>query len=112
MKLTDLDPGWIDFNDRKGLGIKFKCMTGHCQGYQWILFANPLDGGEPYKERCFQLMLDIAIQGGDDCPKKYDRPCDQCRWHRIGDNFETLTMTPSVNAYECGHLTLTNGIFG
>ncbi len=117
IKLISLNPRWIDFKDRKGLGITMDCMAGHCAGRLWILFDNPLDGGPAYEDNCVQLMMDI-FETED--PEQYDgaikdRPCGKVRWVRSGETFETLTLKgrpgrpPSIDAHECGHLTLTNG---
>lgn len=112
MRLVDLDPSWIDHGDRRGIGVRFRCMTGHCKGYLWILFANPIDGGPAYEGESFRLILDIRDQSDEQDEKyKYDRPCGKCRWQRIGEGFATMSMAPSVDAHECGHLTLTNGVF-
>lgn len=115
LRLIDLDPQWINHGERRGLGVRFRCMAGHCEGYQWILFANPLDGGPAYDGKCYQLMSDLSdkiqAETGHYIFGK-DRPCDPCRWTRTGEDFATMSMSPSVNAHECGHLTLTNGVFG
>jgi hypothetical protein len=113
MKLTDLDPSWIDHGGRRGIGVRFRCMVpGHCSGYLWILFANPLDGGPAWEGESFKLILEKRDEEGQYEKYKYDRPCGTCRWRRTGDNFATMSMSPSVNAHCCGHLTLTNGVFG
>jgi len=111
VKLTDLQPEWIDWQGRHGIGMTIKCMTGHCTGRQWILFANPLDGGPAWEGQCVQLMFDMAKDKEAFGPV-YDRPCGQVRWKRIGEAFESMSLQPSINAHECGHLTLTNGVFG
>lgn len=81
MRLVDLDPHWVgaggegifdkDANPvpgRHGIGVSFDCPCG-CTYRCFIPFANPLDGGPPY--------LSVT-------------------WHREGDTFETLTLTPSI----------------
>ena len=110
-RLIDFDPKWIDTKDRKGLGLKMKCEQKHCDGYLWILFANPLDGGPAYDKDCFDLMYDFyeftkdpQIEG-----PVHDRPCGKVRWTRTGEIFDTLSLLPSVNAHQCGHFTITNG---
>lgn len=35
--------------------------------------------------------------------------CGACRWNRSGDTFESLSLTPSVDAHDAGHFTITNG---
>lgn len=93
VRLVDIGPRWINYGDRKGVGISFECMARHCGGRIRVLFANPLDGGQAWPD-------DEQHGGGP------------YRWHRSGETFETLSMTPSVDADVCGHMTLTNGVFG
>lgn len=115
VRLVDLHPGWIDHGDRKGLGVIFSCMVGNhrgpngdqpCKIRNFILFANPLDGGAAWpgdSEELLQLVYpDDHWNIGS---------CGTDRWTRTGDNFESLSMTPSVNAHSCGHLWLTAGEF-
>lgn len=112
-KLTDLNPAWIDHGDRKGLGLAFDCMVGAhfgrpCTVRNWILFANPLDGGPAWPGHSRTLIL-AKLPNEDD---RYEiAGCAESRWKRTGDTFETLSMAPSVNAHSCGHYTLTNGAF-
>lgn len=89
-RLTDFAPRWINAGDRKGVGVSFECMTGHCGGRIRVLFANPLDGGPP--------LADDEQHGGG-----------PYRWHRTGETFDTLSLSPSVDADVCGHFTITNG---
>jgi len=107
-RLVDFDPQWIDAPGRKGLGLTMKCTTGHCTGRLWVLFANPLDGEEPVADDCFSFMYDRLDPEQQEGPV-YDRPCGKTRWQRTNDTFEILSLTPSVNAHQCGHFTITNG---
>ena len=108
VRLVTLDPKWIDHGDRCGLGISFNCMTSHCKGRQWILFKNPLDGGPAYEGTCTKLMAEMIA---DEEWTGRDRGCGTIRWQRDGESFESLSLSPSVNAHDCGHHTLTNGVF-
>ncbi len=102
MKLVDLNPRWIghggegvfDKDDnpipfRDGIGISCSCPCG-CRRPLFVPFRNPLDGGPPYTE---------------------GTPL----WDREGDNFETLTLSPSIlrvkiNGQGCGwHGFIKNG---
>src|SRR5579883_2870751 len=115
-RLIDLNPAWIDHGDRKGLGVAFDCMVGThrfqgkdvpCTIRNWVLFANPLDGGPPWPGHSRTLIVAVFPNGA------YTEiaGCGTCRWTRTGDTFEALSMTPSVDAHVCGHFTLTDGVF-
>lgn len=88
MKLVDLNPRWMGAGGegvfsrgpngelvpapkRHGVGVIMDCPCGNKdEGHQlYVPFANPLDGGGPFDER---------------------------GWQRVGDTFETLTLSPSV----------------
>lgn len=73
----------------------------------WILFANPLDGGMTWPGQSRALIL--LLKGAED--QHEVRGCGESRWKRTGESFDTLSCTPSFDAYRCGHLTLTNGEF-
>jgi len=85
VRLIDLDPHWsVDGEGRRGMGINFECPV-HRVHYLGVWFANPVDGGLSAPPSC--------------------RPTP--RWQRIGDTFDTLTLTPSINAdknCQCGKL--------
>lgn len=76
MRLVDLDPNWVSTSGRQGMGLRFRCP--HCDTHLVVWFENPLDNGP---------SLD---------PAKHRAPL----WKRMGDTFETLTLTPSINASE------------
>lgn len=88
MRLVDLKPRWWGARDRRGLGMSFECPCPVCrlaahEGYAYrivIAFSNPLDGGEPAAD----------IVAGP-------------HWHREGDSFEDLSVTPSIDASHRGH---------
>lgn len=116
MKLIDLEPRWIGINGwdaadgtqyytvgglykRGPGGVSFQCPThsrrcGECG--QWIpgshrlavWFANPADGLPPERSA-------------------------EHKWTRDGESFETLTLSPSVNAQmsdpNCWHGFIING---
>ena len=91
MRLVDLHPRFaIDadiviggvsrhFEGRLGMAISFECP--HCLGSGQRLavwFANPIDGGPPT----------------DDATKL---------WQRTGETFDSLTLSPSIDASATGH---------
>lgn len=102
MKLLDLDPHWVGAGGpgitdhdgqpvpkRHGVGMTFACPCG-CPNRGYVAFSNPLDGGPPH------------IRPG------------QPTWHREGESFATLTLTPSIQRAEPGgcrwHGVITKGV--
>lgn len=114
--LAERAPAWIHFKDRGGLGLVLDCLTGPmcvmCGGHGrlWVLFSNPLDGGPAYAGDAFGLIWDLVGEAGLD--SRMHRGCGGNRWLREGEDLETLSLRPSLNAHECGHLTLTRGVWG
>lgn len=105
MKLTDLSPHWISLGpDKSGddhLGITFRCP--HCPvgergetTYLGVWFAQPVDPNH---------HPDI------DWPTYMLVHPTQHFWQRTGETFDTLTLTPSVDASAHGHWHgfITNG---
>lgn len=102
MKLTDLHPRWVGAGgdgitdntgkpvpERTGIGVSFDCPCGKCGYLCFVPFQNPIDGGPP-------TITSYPL------------------WTRTGDDFDTLTLTPSIlRATErggCGwHGFITNG---
>ena len=107
MKLIDLDPRWCSdgdiviggvvkhFEGRRGMAVSFECphcvarfqQTGDRRVQRLaVWFQNPVDGGPPT----------------DDAKHL---------WQRTGDTFETLTLSPSIDASSDGHWHgfITNG---
>jgi hypothetical protein len=89
MRLVDLDPRWVGAGgegitdrdghpvpERHGVGVSFECPCGLDVGCDrtrvYLAFSNPLDGGAP-----------VINQG-------------QPTWDREGDDFESLTLRPSI----------------
>lgn len=101
MKLTELNPRWcldadiwvcgtlVHDENRNGMGLTFQCPC--CVGTTratrlGIFFDNPVDGK----------------------PATDDSPL---RWTRSGDDFDSLTLIPSVDVSKSGHWHgyITNG---
>lgn len=86
MRLVDLEPRWsTEYGDnRHGLGITFLCPC--CLKTRiGVAFSNPVDGGPPSSR--------------------------VLKWQRTGDTFETLSLSPSLDASRQGHWHgfITNG---
>ena len=97
MKLSELDPRWLtELPDRHGMGISFECP--HCQNEPIedriqiaVWFSNPIDGKPPASVTCREVIKDNRILAV------------QPLWNRFGDNFESLTLSPSIDARLSGH---------
>lgn len=83
MKLVDLHPHWVGAGGegitsadgtpaprREGIGIMFDCPCGQPDDVVFVHMKPPLDGG--------------PVLPGTRC------------WDRVGDTFETLSLTPSI----------------
>lgn len=104
MKLTELDPRWwADGDGRHGMGITFNCPGGCCAAGPpvrlGVAFANPIDGGPP--EHLVPHHDEVGHVAFSSAPE----------WTRVGENFELLSLSPSVNAAAAGHWHgfITNG---
>lgn len=81
MRLSSLKPRFYEAEGRQGMGLLFDCPL-HPNGYCMVAvpFENPLDGGPKCK-----------VGTGDD-GKSY--------WTREGEDFETITLKPSINVQD------------
>lgn len=102
MRLTDLSPRWIggpySGPERRGCGISFDCPV-HRSHRIGVNFANPIDGGAPAPDEFCRDGSGRIV-----------------RWQRTGETFDTLTLTPSVDASKhtengtpCWHGFIQNG---
>jgi hypothetical protein len=97
MRLSELNPHWISEwtalgkPERHGMGVMFDCLHCVLKGIKSgdssmvripVGFKNPLDGGPPFKD---EIKADGMARG---------RPL----WDRTGDTFDTLTLSPSIDA--------------
>lgn len=85
MRLVDLNPKFLDeHGGRTGAGVQFDCPCG-CESPCYISF-------------------DVALDG---------QKSDGHVWRRVGDTFDTLTLTPSIQRLQpCPkqwHGFITNG---
>lgn len=104
MRLADLNPRWFAEAGRHGQGVTFDCPC--CVGKPGavrlaVAFTPALDGGTPCSLRIRDLVPVLWPEGmtgpgNDVCPPGI-------HWAREGDTFETLTLSPSVDASRAGH---------
>lgn len=127
MKLADLEPKWWAEPGRRGQGIVFLCP--HCRK-TWIAvpFNPPLDGGVPFDvgteqarpiRRIWKILYgDVlakaergTVRPGAVLPVGAEVIPPGTVWARAGETFETLTLSPSVDASRagCRHGFVTNG---
>lgn len=105
-RLVDYDPICIEIDGRRGLGFTMLC-PGHDKAHRIVvLFANPLDGGLPYVGNSFDLAEALE---NDPRHQPIYRGCGTFRWKRAGDSFDSMSISPSINAHDCGHFTVTDG---
>ncbi len=109
MRLTDLDPRWFAEAGRQGQGLTFECpcclSKPRPQSTRLaVAFTPALDGGPPipisgapnlFALLCETLWLPEHV-GTNIVPPGI-------HWQRTGDTFETLTLTPSIDASRAGH---------
>lgn len=96
MRLTDLAPHWMVLRDCGDVvGITFRCP--HCPPgergattYLGAWFATPID----------RDGLSLDERGWPDFMAQHP---ERKFWARTGDTFETLTLSPSVDASQHGH---------
>lgn len=94
MRLVDRNPQWMRTSGgREGVGLLFDCPCASC-----VSSDNPMPIGVAFDR---PLDLGDSLTGAGPL------------WHRTGDTFETLTLTPSilmhVGTTEHWHGYLTNG---
>lgn len=121
-KLTDFAPQWIDHAGRRGLGL-FMTSPVNPKWRLCVLFANPLDGGPAWlgeSRDLLAVMFPVQTEPGKpdakgrwdgdvDAEGRWLMACGSFRWQRTGDTFESLSLSPSVDAHNMGHFTITNG---
>ena len=107
MRLVDLDPRWLEWQGRR-VGMLLRCP--HCRATWLSCFFEPtpvLNGGnEPNQFARFEEVLGTFDEAHDVVPCRKDSA-----WTRSGDDFATMTITPSLDASASGHWhgCITNG---
>lgn len=100
MRLTELGPRWWGNGEERILGVTFLCP--HCQTVRLgIAFANPPDGGPP-SEIVTDTGMPKSIHAHLHEHLTFDVP-PGFLWQRTGDTFDTMSLTPSVDASKAGH---------
>jgi len=108
MRLSTLDPHWVNEDgdhDTVKKGVTFLCP--HCQQRRLgVFFDAPICGSPP---------VDLVAFNRDRL-RADGHPFDDIHvgrilWHRVGETFEDLTLTPSIDAsaFGCWHGNITAG---
>lgn len=106
MNLAFLEPRWIRAADAPAdskQGISFLCP--HCKTIRLAVFFDvPILGPEVDLKAAHRAQAELGHLG--DCH------LGAVLWHRAGETFETLTLSPSIDASHFGHWHgfITNGI--
>lgn len=111
MRLTDLNPRWLAEEGRHGQGVTFDCpcCLGRPNGVRLAAAFTPtLDGGPAIGLDPKRLWPALWPPKGE--PNVTTVP-PGIHWQRSGDTFETLTLSPSIDASRAGHWHgfITNG---
>lgn len=98
MRLSDLEPRWVGFDvvpeGRARIGVGFLCP--HCKEQRLVVFFRPfIDPNDVVKLALWQLPDAPDPNTGEIRPVHW--------WNRDGEDFETLTLSPSVDASNSGH---------
>lgn len=100
MKLSELTPRWVAHGGDDKAALIFKCP--HCQEIWLTCTFHPIKISEQ-----FEIFLpEGQMSGGQVVPSRQD-----FAWGRSGDDFASLSVTPSVDASASGHWHgfITNG---
>ncbi len=113
MRLTELEPRWVGecgAPDDAKQGVSFWCP--HCPAEKSTRMAVFFDA-----PICGRAAVDIKAfhenRLGDDAAADHlnDHHVGKILWHREGETFDNLTLTPSIDASHFGHWHgfITNG---
>jgi hypothetical protein len=101
MRLAELRPkSLVDRDGRRGMGITLTCPSCLKQRIS-VWYANPMDGLPPRE------LLEITEGMTEEVKKLYASYNN--RWQRTGEDFETLSLMPSVDVQGHWHGFITNG---
>lgn len=87
MKLVELNPKWIGVGHEPDMiifGLRFDCP--HCRIQRLAIMFTPFIDPNGWLPKI----------GGE-------WATDGLRWNRIGDSFDVITLTPSINTEWAGH---------
>lgn len=96
MRLSALDPRWIERNGER-IGVVFRCP--HCVGekFYWLTcYRVPMGNFGDQHEALAPVISEGNLHRVVPVKRDY-------AWSFVGDTFETLSITPSLDASASGH---------
>jgi hypothetical protein len=108
LKLAELDPHWVGLCQGHAIGITFLCP--HCRKCRiGVAFDEPIGGHhlENVIGRDVAVFLTREFMTGTG---RFQNSTLK-KWHREGETFDGLSLSPSIDTSECGHWhgSVTNG---
>lgn len=108
MRLTELEPQWLE-RDGQRVGVMFRCP--HCRTEWLTCFWVKLRvwGEEVDKPWRWAGQMGYIREALDRMERTQDLenavvPCDfDCLWNWNGGDFNSMTITPSLDASKSGH---------
>jgi hypothetical protein len=95
MKLSELDPRWFTQRESPDLiGVTFDCPCCGPDGKATSL-------GTKYRPRLGVLFVEEIDRDG--LPNDVHWTVAGKKWHRTGETFDTLTLSPSIDCSAFGH---------
>lgn len=104
MRLADLNPRWFTYGNSPDIvGVTFDCPCCTPNG-------KPNSLGQNYRPRLGVLFVEEIDRDGLSNEIHWTRAGR--KWNRTGETFDTLTLTPSIDASNFGHWhgVITNGV--
>lgn len=122
MKLSELEPRWLEYCGRR-VAIMFRCP--HCRIVWLTCFFEPV-GSLPNLDDSIEVLRSsrgarrlfydalLAMGHADPLDGAYHDVVScksDCAWQRTGDDFASMSVTPSIDASAAGHWHgfITNG---
>jgi hypothetical protein len=120
VKLTELEPRWLEIDGRR-VGIMLLCP--HCVAEKRAkptplsCFFIPTEhiSGDDYHDSQYGLFAHLLPTFGEAYAGQEPNDVVPCRrgfaWQRVGDDFASMSITPSLDASASGHWHgfITNG---
>lgn len=95
LPLADFNPRWlVDKDGRQGMGMSLRCPSCRLQRLS-VWFSNPVDGLPAYPAQ------EIPPDATEEVRKRITAYNN--RWGRTGEDFSTLSLSPSIDASGAGH---------